>query len=139
MVTTITKSLEIDAGHRLLKHESKCRNVHGHRYRFDIEVTAAHLDEVGRVIDFGCIKEIIGGWLDENWDHAFLAEAGDPIIKFLTMNSQKLDVLLVPPTAENLARLILEACIFHLPQEIKTVSVTCWETPSCKATVRRTQ
>ncbi|MEE8246777.1 MAG: 6-carboxytetrahydropterin synthase, partial [Alphaproteobacteria bacterium] len=29
---TVTRRLEIDAGHRVMTHGSKCRHLHGHRY-----------------------------------------------------------------------------------------------------------
>ena len=53
----ITRRLEFDAGHRVLGHEGKCKNLHGHRYSAEITVTAPDLDGLGRVIDFGVIKE----------------------------------------------------------------------------------
>lgn len=76
---TITRRLEIDAGHRLMNHESKCRNVHGHRYVFEVTVGAENLDGSGRVIDFGVVKQELGGWLDEHWDHGFIYQRGDPV------------------------------------------------------------
>ena len=59
----ITRRLEIDSGHRLMKHEGKCRNYHGHRYVFEATVEGPGLDEVGRIVDFSVIKERLGGWL----------------------------------------------------------------------------
>ena len=35
----------VDAGHRLQRHESKCRSLHGHRYEFELTVEAAELDD----------------------------------------------------------------------------------------------
>lgn len=131
---TCTRRIEIDAGHRLLNHESKCAHLHGHRYGFDITVTAAALDSVGRVLDFGCIKEVLGTWLDETWDHAFIVQQGDPLTEWLVDNDQKHDVLPCPPTAENLARLVGEAAQDMLDPGIKVVSVVCHETPNCQAT-----
>lgn len=137
MIITCTRALEIDAGHRLQKHESKCRNVHGHRYKFEIEVSACELDTVGRVIDFGCIKEVIGTWLDENFDHAFIAEYNDPLIMWLAENKQKFFIFDSPPTAENLAKFVFNLCVQRLPETLTVESVTCWETPSCRATAYR--
>ena len=131
-MTTITKRLEIDAGHRLLKHEGKCRHVHGHRYAFEITCTAPALDSVGRVIDFSQIKEKVGGWLDKFWDHAFIAQVGDPIIPFLNENGMRHDITEHPPTAENLAQLVFEKAR-QLLTEIKVVHVTCYETPTSRA------
>lgn len=133
---TITRKLEIDAGHRLMNHESKCRNVHGHRYVFEIEVTAPSLDGVGRVIDFSVIKEVLGKWLDDNWDHGFIYQEGDPIEAFLVERHQRCFKMDRPPTAENMADFFLsrarEMMRFH---GIDVVSVKLWETPNCFAFV----
>ncbi len=129
-----TRRLEIDAGHRLLKHEGKCRHVHGHRYVFEITCTADELDDVGRVIDFGAIKAEVGSWLDEQWDHGFLAEHGDPIVDWLKANEMKHCVLDVPPTAENLARIVRDMAVTLLaPYSIGVYAVRCRETPNCWA------
>lgn len=131
---TITRRLEIDAGHRLMNHESKCRSAHGHRYMFDVEVSAPELDEVGRVIDFGVIKTVLGGWLDDNWDHAFIYEEGDPVGVWLEDNGQKRFMVGGPPTAENLAQLFLVTARSLLsPVQITVLSVRLWETPNCSA------
>lgn len=130
----ITRKIEFDAGHRLVKHESKCRNVHGHRYTAEITVEAAALDDCGRVIDFGAIKEIVGGWVDEKWDHGFLMERGDPIAIWLEANAMKAAVLDFPPTAENLAQELLRVAYGLLRDKgIRVVRVRLWETPNCYA------
>ena len=59
-----TRRLEFDAAHRVLRHESKCATLHGHRYRVDIEVSAPKPDSAGRAVDFSVLKTIIGGWID---------------------------------------------------------------------------
>lgn len=135
MKITCVRMLEIDAGHRLQKHESKCKNAHGHRYKFEIYCEADQLDKVGRVIDFGKVKEVIGTWLDEKWDHAFIAESGDPIIEgYLRKFDQKHFVTAFPPTAENLSKFLLEKAGDLLREYGITVTkVICWETPNCRA------
>lgn len=137
MSTVITRRLEIDAGHRLPGHESKCRNVHGHRYVFEIACTAPDLDAVGRIIDFSVIKAKVGAWLDDNWDHAFIAQEGDPLIDFLVANDQKHQVVPWPPTAENLAKMLfITSSVLLGPHGVTVVAVTCHETPNCQATFR---
>lgn len=126
----ITKRLEIDAGHRLLKHEGKCRHLHGHRYAFEITVEAPQLDEVGRVIDFSVIKRRVGAWLDKNLDHAFIAQEGDPVIAFLKKHKMRHFILPWPPTAENLARRVRFEAEYLLRREVAVVKVVCYETPT---------
>lgn len=147
---TATRRLEIDAGHRLLNHEGKCANYHGHRYVFDV-TCAGDLDEVGRVVDFSVIKEKVGGWLDRHWDHGMVLQAGDPLVPLLR-GETLVDALVTaahlpqvpvgikgrvfvmdePPTAENLARrLWFEAHRLLNGSGVRVTHVRCWETPNC--------
>ena len=77
---TVTRKLEWDSGHRVLNHGGKCRHLHGHRYVAEITVEATQLNDLGMVVDFSLIKERVGKWIDENWDHNFLAHPEDPIL-----------------------------------------------------------
>lgn len=76
----ISRTFEFDAGHRVLRHESKCAYPHGHRYRMEVEVHAPELDSLGRVIDFGELKTIVGGWIDKHWDHNQILNRADPLL-----------------------------------------------------------
>lgn len=71
---------DFSCGHRVVGHEGKCRWLHGHNYRVTFVCTALDLDEVGRVIDFGIMKSKLCVWLEENWDHRFLAWDQDPLM-----------------------------------------------------------
>jgi len=77
---TCTRVLAIDCGHRLRKHDGPCRRAHGHRYSIELTCAATGLDEVGRVIDYGVIKEKVGGWLNNTLDHRMILEVDDPMI-----------------------------------------------------------
>lgn len=132
---TVTKWLEFDAGHRLQRHESKCRNVHGHRYRVGIMCVAKQLDDVGRVVDFSVIKEKVGGWIDEYWDHGFIVEAGDPFVEALYAAKTKTFQLPDSPTAENMARFLYGIANQLLrPHSVEVVKIEMYETPTSVAT-----
>lgn len=134
----VTRRIEIDAGHRIHGHESKCANLHGHRYAFEVCCECALLDQLGRVIDFGVIKERVGGWLIEHWDHAMILHREDPLDDVLRLSNQKVWSLPTNPTAENLARFVLEKAIQLVDTDlISVVEVTCHETPNCCATATR--
>ena len=68
---TITRTHEIACGHRVFGHESKCAHLHGHNYTFELTCSGC-LDGLGRVIDFGVIKERLCAWLEATWDHRML-------------------------------------------------------------------
>lgn len=107
----ITKRIEFDAGHRIPSHNSKCRNVHGHRYVLevtlvgDVNPVRGESDD-GMVLDFGDIKKIILDIISDKWDHAFLVYEGDTKMRealALLGKDHKTVVLRDIPTVENLA------------------------------------
>lgn len=135
---TVTRKLEFDAGHRVMNHESKCATLHGHRYVIEVTATAPELDQIGRVIDFSVLKEKIGTWLDENWDHNVIVFSEDKTtIEALLMIPRKKDPFICPfnPTAENMARYLLtEICPMLMEKTGVTVTkIKVWETPNCFA------
>lgn len=99
------------------------------------------LDSVGRVIDFAVLKEKVGGWIFENWDHGFIVAAHDEdarraIASFSSGGlRQKTFVLDRNPTAENLARfLAVEVAPGVLEGTgVKVVKIVVQETENCFA------
>lgn len=147
----ITRRLEFDAGHRLVGHESKCANLHGHRYRAEITVSAPELDGVGRVVDFSVVKKEVGGWIDEHWDHNMILHVDDPLAPFGSLPDCCVNLLhdilgakkpyIMPhalnPTAENMAW-VLFGIAWELFSDTPLVveHVRLYETPNCWADYR---
>jgi 6-pyruvoyltetrahydropterin/6-carboxytetrahydropterin synthase len=133
---TCTRRLEFDAGHRLIEHEGKCRYLHGHRYVLEATFSADSLDSLGRVIDFGVIKEKLGKWLDEHWDHTTILHEKDRSLGESIASHTKQVIYYLPdnPTAENMAAYIFKAVCPTLFNDagITCTSVTLHETPNCK-------
>ena len=132
---TCTRVLEWDAAHRVMLHESKCRHLHGHRYKAEITCESPELDDLGRVVDFGVIKTKVGGWVDANWDHGTIAnEKDEDLIALCRANDWKCSLLEGNPTAENMALYLYEKanCILR-SFRLRVVHVRIYETPNCWA------
>ena len=131
---TVTREIHFCYGHRLLNYRGKCRHLHGHNGRLEIELTAGKLDTLGMVRDFGEIKQKIQGWIDANLDHKMILCARDPALPFLRKLGEPLFVVDENPTAEAIAKRIFDvAKRLGLP----VTSVTLWETPQSFASYRR--
>lgn len=137
---TITKRLEWDSAHRVLRHESKCATLHGHRYAAEITVSAPTrgLDDVGRIVDFGVIKKDVGTWIDTHWDHATLVNAADErLLAFcnaeVARGNKPPFLFDGEPTAENIAERLYKVCETMLPGFLRVENVRVWETPTACA------
>ena len=139
-VTKAVRRIQFSAGHRVLGHEGRCAYLHGHNYVVHFHAQADSLDGVGRVIDFGVLKEKLGGWVDENWDHGFIYGAEDAeVAEVFTrqLPDHKHFVLPWNPTAENMARFLLEDVGPRQLQGlgVRLVKVVLEETENCLAEV----
>lgn len=136
----MTRRLEFDAGHRVPLHESKCKTPHGHRYVAEVTCVADTLTNEGFVVDFGVVKRIVGGWIDANWDHTMIFQAGDLVMvrmRNAAMGEGLREWYELPdaPTAENMAKYLFAKADELLSDERVTVQkVVIWETPNCSAT-----
>lgn len=115
---------DICAGHRVVGHEGKCQHLHGHNYRIHFTCEAEGLDDLGRVVDFGVIKDRLCNWLEYHWDHKFLHWEHDPVIEAMqppcgpagdnaarqAFNNFCDSFVEVPfnPTAENMAKYLVD-------------------------------
>ena len=125
---------DISCGHRVYGHESKCRHLHGHNYRVHFDCEASALDHLGRVIDFSVIKTTLCQWLEDHWDHHFLAWEHDPALPQLRAIDDTVIAVPFNPTAENMALHLLNVVAPSLlPEGIRLVRVTIDETRKCSA------
>ena len=134
---TCTRRIEFDAAHRVMEHESKCKHLHGHRYAVEATFAATALDKQGRVIDFGVICDVLGGWIDEHWDHTTILNEKDNALgeAIAVKTGQIIFYLPANPTAENMAEYLFKTVC---PQLFKDKSAQCiaiklYETPNCYA------
>ncbi len=109
---SIKRWVETDTGHRVPNHNSKCKNFHGHRYRWEAEVTGDlvkedGVSEEGMIMDFSEISNILKTEIHDLVDHAFILYEGDKIgIDAISLLEDNHRTVIVPfiPTAENLAK-----------------------------------
>lgn len=141
-MTSITRKLEFDAGHRIPDHRSQCRNLHGHRYVLEITlegdvIAAPGASDNGMVMDFSEIKSIAKKHIVDQWDHAFLVFKGDTaVVDFLaSLDNHKTVLIDSIPTAENLAHLAFDTLAPQYASQfggkLHLSRVRLYETPNC--------
>lgn len=137
----IFKLVEWDMGHRVTNHNSKCKNLHGHRYKAEICVEGniiniENISDEGMVIDFGDIKQITTKYICDILDHGFIIWNKDTIlVKFFKKNpDQKHIIVPFVPTAENISEWIFTRLNKHIKDKygtnLKLNSIKLWETPT---------
>ncbi|MCX7085706.1 MAG: 6-carboxytetrahydropterin synthase [Methylococcales bacterium] len=127
---TITKEVYFCYGHRLMNHQGKCRNLHGHSVKASISIQQKHLNEDGMVVDFADVRDCVEDFVDKHLDHNFLLHENDPIIPALTANKERFLAIKEHPTAEVISKMIYQ----HIKKAGFNVSqVVLWETSSASA------
>jgi len=127
----VTKYIDFCYGHRLMNYDGKCRHLHGHNGRVEIEIAGEKLDERGMVVDFGEIKSVMKRWIDENLDHRMILRKDDPALPALREQNEPFFLTDENPTAETIARLIFEQT---RKSGFPVTRVVLWETPDSFAT-----
>ncbi len=118
----------VDAAHRVVGHQGKCARLHGHTYRFEVWLRGYDLDELGMLIDFGYVKDVL-----DQWDHRAVLWSEDSLCAPILADDPG-HVVIEPwnPTAENMA-IAAAARIKAQSKSLKEVTVRCWETRSAYA------
>ncbi|OUQ55940.1 6-carboxytetrahydropterin synthase QueD [Tyzzerella sp. An114] len=122
-----------DAAHFLKDYNGKCSNIHGHRWRVVVCISAEKLSTEqqtkGMIIDFSDLKKALKNICDY-FDHTFIYEENSLKSEtVIALQSENFRLITVPfrPTAENFARFIYE----KLKKEKYTVCrVEVYETPN---------
>ena len=146
MATRIRRWVETDTGHRVPNHKSKCKNLHGHRYRWEAElegdvVSSTGVSDEGMLMDFSDISKILTEFIHDIVDHAFIVYDQDiEAISALDMMHEGHRTVIVPfiPTAENLAKWAFEQVEPHIKSNygnsLKLLAFHVRETPKSSAT-----
>lgn len=125
-----------DSAHFLSDYVGKCRNIHGHRWRVQVEVQGRELVSEGQnrgmVLDFGVLKSDLKEECDA-LDHCLIFEEGtlkETTIEALKDEGFKMKVVDFRPTAENFSK------YFYERMKLRGYDVrmsTVYETPSNRA------
>lgn len=125
-----------DSAHFLANYEGKCRNIHGHRWKVEIEVQSETLIKdgqlAGMVVDFGDLKKDVKAMVDY-YDHALIIEQDtmrEETLSCLNEDGFKIIKVNFRPTAENFA------AFFFKTMKDKGYNVrraTVYETPTNSA------
>lgn len=144
---TATRRIEIDAGHRVMTHGSKCKHLHGHRYKVEATFSTDELIsegvETGMVKDFGVLKRIMHTEIHNPFDHKLIICIDDDrLLEMLGIDQKSTrnllecqgapkcrylgredvignDVIIIDaiPTAENLAELWCKRLSYRIGME----------------------
>ncbi|MBK29283.1 MAG: 6-carboxytetrahydropterin synthase QueD [Euryarchaeota archaeon] len=148
MSMSIRRWVETDTGHRVPNHRSKCKHLHGHRYRWEAELEGELVEqrgasEEGMLMDFSDVSAILNEYIHDIVDHAFLVYSQDmqTRIALEAMGDEHRTVILpFIPTAENLAKWAWEQVSQHITSnygnKLRLAAMHVRETPKSWATWR---
>lgn len=139
MKQTIVRQGHFEACHRLVNHKGNCANLHGHSYKYELEISydISEIKEKGYLLDFGDIKEHYEGAIDKFFDHSAIFNFADVNLIAAAKETNKPEKLLIlsgEPTVERISLIILEllrqiSIIKKLPM---VTAITLWETAKCR-------
>lgn len=138
----IEKEIGLDYAHRLLHHESLCRNLHGHRAKIIVGIEGKLIKEgssESMVLDFVDLKQILNEKIMDRLDHACIVSVEDiTLSNFLIQNNQRHLIVKGMPTSENLAKW----CFDEIEEDIQklgceVVYVKFYETPTSVAVYKK--
>ncbi|MBX4264795.1 6-carboxytetrahydropterin synthase QueD [Clostridium estertheticum] len=131
-----------DSAHFLSEYEGKCANIHGHRWKVEVEVQSETLTKGGQlegmVIDFGDLKRDVKSMAD-SYDHALIVQIGsmrDETLNCINQDGFKVILVDFRTTAENFAK------FFFKQMKDKGYNVkrtTVYETPNNSASYEESE
>ena len=110
----VCKVFDIESGHMISKHPSRCRGPHGHTRKVELVLSADALNGMDMVVDFKWVKLAVGELLDR-LDHALCVNTDDPLLPDVRKVSKRVvEFDGADPTTEVMARYIFD----HLSERI---------------------
>ena len=109
---------DIASAHFLRGYEGKCKNLHGHTWKVEVNIAGDQLDNIGMVADFAVLKKQLKEFLTVI-DHVCLNDL--PYFKEIN------------PTTENIAKYIYTNFSKTI-EPLKLKSVEVWESDLASVT-----
>lgn len=140
---TVRKHIVTETAHRLLDYVGKCAHVHGHSYKWEVELGGHEQDmpHNGILIDFKELKALLQKYVHDVYDHALVLRKDDPLIQSavayqalvtgVSADTARVVIHSFNPTAENLATFVgqrFERALVGRVPFVRLVSFTVWET-----------
>lgn len=130
-VYRIARTIHFCYGHRLRRYRGKCRHLHGHNGRLEVELASSRLNPLGMVMNFDAIKKQLQTWIDIEMDHKMILHKNDPLVPVLKKWGEPVYLMDNNPTAENIAQEIFRVA---RKKGLPVSRVTLWETDKSSAT-----
>ncbi|MDG6457467.1 6-carboxytetrahydropterin synthase QueD [Glaesserella parasuis] len=130
----IAKEFSFDMAHMLDGHDGKCKNLHGHTYTLQVEITGElHTNgaKSGMVMDYSDLKVAVKQYILDKMDHAFIydstSEKECKVATLLQSLDSKTFGIPARTTAEQMAKYIFDTLTAEgLPVSL----IRLWETPT---------
>ena len=137
----LTKEFSFESAHALWGYDGKCREIHGHSYRFFVTIkgepiTDEQSPKLGMVMDFGELKAIVAREITDRLDHSFVMRRTEQAEALAAaMGSQFTNVVLVDyqPTCENMLIDFAARLKAALPEGVTLHSLRLHETATSYA------
>jgi 6-pyruvoyltetrahydropterin/6-carboxytetrahydropterin synthase len=91
MKIRIGRIFKFDAAHYLPNHKGKCKNLHGHCWKLEVEILGEINETTGMVLDFGDLNTLVQRYFISWMDHSYLNDkfknpTSEELIKYLCSN-----------------------------------------------------
>ncbi len=132
----LTKIFTFETAHALFGYDGKCKNIHGHSYKFHVTVEGIPVDDLsnsknGMVLDFTILKSIVQTEILDQIDHAILLNAKSPHKKLgekLLEENHKVIMVNYQPTCENMVIDFKDRIKLKLPENVTLYRLVLYET-----------
>lgn len=137
----ITIKKHADCMHRVMNHTSKCSNVHGHAYLYELTFKFTQLADLGYAMDFSELKRVGVQWIEDKLDHGAILNPHDGIlIDACTALNSKLWLMSLNgkgeycnPSVENIVKemFLAQDVLWEKRPEVSIHAIRVYETPNC--------